>query len=309
MANEIQGNMLTHGAIAVFAGALGCVATLFAVGVFDAEEPLTSEVGDTKDVLVASEHTALDRETLQPELTLEALQSEILAARQERSQMAQTLVQMSRDLENARQQLESFAESDATRLALASAAAAQPQIPQTQESRFRSPNRLSGEERLNNMLAAGIDEQTARDLQNRRDQHQLARLELFDQAAREGWDESEVLSEKLAELDAKRINLRDEIGDDAYDRLLFESGDPNRVSIASVISGSAAEIAGLEVGDLITNYDNERVFNVRELQQATRSGTKGEYVQILFDRGGRLLSADIPRGPMGVTLSTSTVMP
>ena len=309
MANEIQGNMLTHSAIAVFAGALGCVATLFAVGVFDTEETVAIDVNESTEALVASDNTSLNPETQQPELTLEALQSEILSARQERSQMAETLVQMSRELENAQKQLESFAESDATRLALASAAAAQPQIPQAQENRFRSPNRLSGEERLNNMLAAGIDEQTARDLQNRRDQHQLARLELFDQAAREGWDESDVLNEKLAELDAKRINLRDEIGDDAYDRLLFESGDANRVSIASVITGSAAEIAGLEVGDLITNYDNERVFNVRELQQATRSGTKGEYVQILFDRGGRLLSADIPRGPMGVTLSTSTVMP
>lgn len=309
MANEIQGNMLTHGAIAVFAGAMGCVATLFAVGVFDTEEPAAIEVSDANEALVASENSMANQETLQPEFTLEALQDEVVSARQERSQMAETLVQMSRDLDNVQQQLEAFAESDATRLALASAAAAQPQIPQAPENRVRSPNRLSGEGRLSNMLAAGIDEQTARDLQNRRDQHQLARLELFDQAAREGWDDSEVLSEKLAELDAKRINLRDEIGDDAYDRLLFESGDPNRVSIASVISGSAAEIAGLEVGDLITNYDNERIFGVRELQQATRSGTKGEYVQILFDRGGRLLSADIPRGPMGVTLSTSTVMP
>lgn len=309
MANEIQGNMLTHSAIAVFAGALGCVATLFAVGVFDTEEPVAIEVSDLNEPVESSEAIALSRDAQEPELTLEALQSEITSAREERSQMAETLVQMSRELESAKQQLEVLEQSDATRLALASARAAQPVIPQAQENRFRSPNRLSGEERLNNMLAAGIDEQTARDLQNRRDQHQLARLELFDQAAREGWDESDVLSEKLAELDANRINLREEIGDDAYDRLLFESGDPNRVSIASVITGSAAEIAGLEVGDLITNYDNLRVFNVRELQQATRSGTKGEYVQILFDRGGRLLSADIPRGPMGVTLSTSTVMP
>ncbi|MFK8075276.1 MAG: PDZ domain-containing protein [Granulosicoccus sp.] len=308
MTDEIQGNLLTHSAIAVFAGALGCVATLFAVGVFDSAETVAIEVSESNGAQVASSNTQLNRKALPPELTLEALQIEILSAGEERSQMAETLLRLSRELESAQQQLESFAEGEATRLALASASA-QPQTPQAQENRFRSPNRLSGEERMNNMIAAGIDEQTARYLQNRRDKHQLARLELFDQAAREGWDESEELSEKLAELDAQRINLREEIGDDAYDRLLFESGDTNRVSIASVITGSAAEIAGLELGDLIINYDNERVFNVRELQQATRSGTKGEYVQILFDRGGRLLSADIPRGPMGVTLSTSTVMP
>lgn len=308
MTKEIQANMLTHGAIAIFAGALGCVVTLFAVGAFDSKEAVLDEPSETNALPLAAAESALTSEGNE-ELTLEQLETAVNEAQLERSQMAETLVQMSRELANAQQQIATLEESTATQLALASANTQEQPVTGEAGGRFGFGGRQSGEQRLSSMLAAGIDEQTARDLQIRRDQHQLARLELFDQAAREGWEESELLNERLAELDAKRVDLRDELGDDAYDRYLFESGAPNRVNIASVITGSAAEIAGLEVGDLITTYDNERVFRVRELQEATRSGTKGEYVQILFDRGGRLLSADIPRGPMGVTLSTSRVMP
>jgi len=99
------------------------------------------------------------------------------------------------------------------------------------------------------------------------------------------------------------VNLQEELGDDAYDRYLFESGIPNRVSIASVIPGSAANVAGLKVGDMLVSYDYDRVYRVNTIQQATRAGVKGEYVQIQFYRDGSLLSADLPRGPLGVTLS------
>ncbi len=298
--------MLTHSAIAVFAGALGCVVTLFAVGAFnDDSDSISTEPTPLPEI--ANAKSDIEEDT-QSDITVEQLQSSLLDAQSERTQMAETLVQMSRELANVQLQVATLEESEATQLALAQAGANEALEPANEPVRGRNLGQ-NAEQRLSSLIAAGIDEQTARDLQARRDQHQLARLELFDQAAREGWSESEVLGERLAALNEDRVDLRQELGDDAYDRFLYESGDPNRVNIASVISGSAAELAGLEVADLIVSYDNARVFRVRELQQATRSGTRGEYVQVLFDRGGRLLSADIPRGPLGVTLSTSSVMP
>lgn len=307
--------MLTHSAVAVFAAAFGCVVTLFTVG--GGSEP-ASEIYSDEAVKVES---TVPTETIAPlaesdsAIELRQLQSALSQGEEERSQMAETLVQLTRDLTDIQAQVLTLEQANTERLALSSLGQndLNTGTPQTEGAVPRGFNRRnqqqSGQERVASLIAAGIDEQTALDLQSRRDQQQLARLELFDQAAREGWSDSEQLQQHLTELDAGRIDLRDELGDDAFDRFLYESGDANRVSIVSVISGSAADLSGLAVGDLIVSYDSQQIFRVRELQQATRAGSRGEYVQILFDRGGQLLSADLARGPLGVTLGTSSVAP
>ena len=73
--------------------------------------------------------------------------------------------------------------------------------------------------------------------------------------------------------------------------------------IASIIPGSAAEIAGLSPGDVVMSYAGERIFSTNELQSATRSGVRGEFVAMNVDREGQRLFFDIQRGPMGVTLN------
>lgn len=45
--------------------------------------------------------------------------------------------------------------------------------------------------------------------------------------------------------------MRAEIGGQAYDRYLFETGDVNRVKISGLILGSTAEQSGLMPGDII----------------------------------------------------------
>ena len=152
------------------------------------------------------------------------------------------------------------------------------------------------------LLAAGLDPQSAADIRRRRDRFELERLALLDRATREGWRESERFGEELERLEETRPDMREELGDEAYDRYLYERGDSNRVGIASVLGGSAAESAGIEVGDLVLSYDGSRVFRARELQAATRAGNLGEYVQLGVRRGEQLLGIDVPRGPMGVTL-------
>lgn len=157
--------------------------------------------------------------------------------------------------------------------------------------------------RLNSLLLAGVDEQNASSIQARQDQFQLDRLELFDLAEREGWIDTDQFSERLEELEDQRVDLRTELGDAAYDRYLFELGRSNRVVVSSVINGSAAQIAGLQNGDVIMAYANERIFSTRELQTATREGQRGESVSVSVEREAQLINAEIPRGPLGVTLS------
>jgi hypothetical protein len=307
--------MLTHGAIAVFAGALGCVVTLFTVGAFSkpVSEGYSDETVRLESTLPASTITTLAVTASDDEV--QQLQAAVNSGESERSQMAETLVQLSRDLADVQAQVLTLELANTERLALAPLGQSEQNVVNPQavapasHNFIRRSQRQTGQERVESLVAAGLDEQTALELQARRDEHQLARLELFDLAAREGWSDSEQLQQRLTELDTGQVNFREELGDDAFDRFLYESGDANRVSVESIISGSAAEIAGFAVGDLIISYNNQRIFRVHELQQATREGAKGEYVQVLFDRGGQLLGAEIPRGPLGVTLETSAVTP
>jgi len=174
--------------------------------------------------------------------------------------------------------------------------------------RFRF-DRQSGTEQYETLVAAGIDPSIAADIRDRNDQWSLERLELIDQASREGWRESDEFGERMSALRDSRPDVREELGDGDYDLFLYESGQNNRVSISSIISGSAADLSGMQSGDLILSYANERIYSSRELQRATRGGTKGESVPVVLGRGGQQFNTDIPRGPLGVTLSGERVQP
>lgn len=310
--NDI-GNLLVHSATALLAGALGSIVTLLVVGQFKAEEPLVEPVEVES---IAAQQPALELKQAQ-EALLEELSDMREAtddAKAERSQLAATLLQLTRDLVALQSKVDRENEQGSQFAAIEAQAAVgtdERLLPDAVDSSGEAGgSRRSGtRQTIESLVAAGIDEQTARELQARRDQYQLARLELLDQAAREGWSDSDQLGDRLEALDADRIDMRLELGDEAYDRYLFESGFPNRIGIESVISGSAADLAGLQVGDFIYSYANNRVFRVTELQAATREGARGEYVQLVFDRGGQLQSADVPRGPLGVTLTTASVVP
>ncbi|MDB3936469.1 PDZ domain-containing protein, partial [Granulosicoccus sp.] len=59
------------------------------------------------------------------------------------------------------------------------------------------------------------------------------------------------------------------------------------MTIASIIPGSEAELAGVQVGDIIFSYANSRVFTTGELQSATRAGNRGELITLQVDRQGQ----------------------
>jgi len=153
------------------------------------------------------------------------------------------------------------------------------------------------------MISAGVDLDTARELASRMDRYTLAQLDLRDRAAREGWlDTDEYQQRRETEL-PERVDIRAELGVDVWDQYLYASGRNNRVRVASVLAGSAAADAGVEVGDLVVEYAEYPIFSVQELQRATRDGERGEPVAVRLLRQDVFIDATVPRGPLGVTLA------
>jgi len=172
------------------------------------------------------------------------------------------------------------------------------------EQRARTP-----EQQREALVKAGVDADVADDILWRRAQYSLARLDLRDQASREGWLDTERYRDELRRLNEQRVSLRDEVGPDAYDRYLYETGEDNRVQVDSVIPGSAGEQNGLLPGDIIERYDDAAVFDVRDLRTATSSGQRGELVPVEVRRGGDTVEVMLPRGPIGIRLDSARVEP
>lgn len=160
-----------------------------------------------------------------------------------------------------------------------------------------------------NLVKAGIDVELATDIVRRRNEIDLKLLELRDRASRDGYYGSERYTQEANALNEMSKSLREEIGDEYYDSFLYASGRSNRVRAASVMMGSPAETAGMKDGDLIINYDNTRMFNWNELQEATSRGERGEYVNVTVLRDGQLLNLWLPRGPLGIRLGSARVQP
>ena len=151
------------------------------------------------------------------------------------------------------------------------------------------------------LILAGFEPATVEEIESIRDQAQLARLELRDQATREGWINSDRFRQASRDLN-RGSRLRDALGDDDFDKLLLAEGRNNRVRIEGVIDNSAAALAGIETGDIILRYSDERIFSFRDLRTATTAGDRDQPVTVQVIRDGEVVDLDIPRGPMGVNL-------
>jgi putative serine protease PepD len=63
--------------------------------------------------------------------------------------------------------------------------------------------------------------------------------------------------------------------------------------VAAVTSGSAADKAGLKVGDVITNFGSRTITDASELTAAVREQAAGATVKVTFTRGTSQQSADV----------------
>jgi hypothetical protein len=138
------------------------------------------------------------------------------------------------------------------------------------------------------------------------DASELALLELEDQARREGWYDEPRYRESLRDM---RLALRADLGDDRFDRLLFASGRHNRVVVTDLLEGSPAQRAGIQPGDEILSYAEQRVFRGMELKRATTEGRAGERVEVELLRDGSRERVWVPRGPLGIRMRQASRPP
>ena len=158
------------------------------------------------------------------------------------------------------------------------------------------------------LIEGGMDSVQASQLKAFFEQLEMERLYLRDQAAREGWDRAR-LRDEFRQLDDKEESLRDQLGESAYDAYLYASGQSNRVAVTSVLASAPAGQAGIEAGDHILRYDNQRVYNWRDLRTATTSGDISDVVEIEVDRDGETLQFYLARGPLGIRMDSLSVAP
>jgi hypothetical protein len=159
------------------------------------------------------------------------------------------------------------------------------------------------------LLAAGLDPYEVAEIRRRSGEAEMDRLYLRDRAIREGWFGDERYREALENLEDPQSALRTRLGEQAFDRYLHASGDNNRIRVQSIIEASPAAAAGLESGDIIHRYANQRIFSMADLRSAMADGNAGESVSVEVSRDGSRRSFYLSRGPLGVRLSPARVEP
>lgn len=160
-----------------------------------------------------------------------------------------------------------------------------------------------------NLVQAGVSTELASEIMRRLGEQEYQRLALRDRAIREGYFRSGRYFRELRELRSNQLSLRNEIGDQAYDRYLYQTGQNNRVAVSSVMAGSPADQIGIQQGDILLRYNNSNIFSWNEIRQATSQGELGEYVTVDVMRDGQMVSLMLPRGPMGVKLDSTRLPP
>jgi hypothetical protein len=158
------------------------------------------------------------------------------------------------------------------------------------------------------LLDNGMDQSLASELKVFFEQLEMDRLYLRDRSAREGWDRAQLRAE-LQAIESREEDLRQRLGDDAYDAYLYASGQPNRVAVTSVLASAQAGQAGIQSGDHILRYDNQRIYSWMDLREATTSGDISDMVEVEVERDGTTLQFYLARGPMGIRMDSLSVAP
>lgn len=168
----------------------------------------------------------------------------------------------------------------------------------------------SGERWFNEqaLIESGMSDSRARELKINFEQLELERLYLRDQSIREDWDRNRY-REALQALTGKEDELKNQLSESEYDSYLYASGQTNRVAVTSVLESAPAATAGIEPGDHIIRYDNQRIYNWRDLRDATASGTIGNTVSVEVDRDGKIIELYLARGPLGIRMNSVSVAP
>jgi C-terminal processing protease CtpA/Prc len=159
------------------------------------------------------------------------------------------------------------------------------------------------------LIDAGVDPATAKSLKSRYETQELEKLYVRDQAMREGWFGSRRYRDELEKLDAQLNGLQKELGDDAYAAYLYATGQSNRVVVQSVLANSTANLADIRPNDQITRYGDQKIYNWRDLRNATTQGDVNEFVTVELIRDGKPIEVSVQRGPLGIRMDSVSIAP
>ncbi len=162
--------------------------------------------------------------------------------------------------------------------------------PQAVARHYFDPDKLKG---------VGIHAAEADRLRESYDEMVMERLQLRHLSERGEIDEEELSAEETK----IRDHYRTELGDEAYDFMLYAGSEANRVGVANVMHASPAQVAGLQPGDIILSYAGERLFAPSDLVRATIEAEPGGTVPVVVLRGGEEYWFSVPAGPLGVAIT------
>lgn len=154
---------------------------------------------------------------------------------------------------------------------------------------------------------SGVSAPDVARLQGVFEESELEVLYLRDQATREGWLDTPRFVQSMYQL---RSGLREKLGDENFDWLLYATHRNNRVIARNVIASGPAARAGLRSGDVILRYDGRAIFRGGELQRATSQGEAGRPVILeVLSSNGQVRRLSVPSGPLGVQLAADRLSP
>jgi hypothetical protein len=151
-----------------------------------------------------------------------------------------------------------------------------------------------------------LDAEQIEELRERYEEFERERLDIIDLETGEDGLLSTKGSRDLLILEG---TLRSELGEHAYDAMLYSTGRDNRLLVSSVTDRFPAADAGIENGDVLLRYGDQRLFALLDLQQANRSGQPGEFVEVEILRGDERIWVSVPRGSLGVHVETGSSAP
>lgn len=159
------------------------------------------------------------------------------------------------------------------------------------------------------LIAVGMDGDLMERIEQRVEKQEMQQLYLQNQARREGWYGTSRYFEEQRKADSGDNVYREELGDERYDKFLFETGQNNRVTAYNVLSGSPAEKVGIQANDIVYSYDDKRIFSWDDLTTATAEGDPQQMVRVEVIRDGEPLEFYLKRGPLGIRLGSQKVNP
>jgi len=247
------------------------------------------------------------------EARIEATASDLAPATESATAMEIELLQATLRAEvNARRKLEQKVEAMQDRIAALDAAkmisGSTREIDEAAELPGDSGDAEPGWFNQQALLDSGMDSALAGELKVFFEQMEMQRLFLRDRAAREDWDREQLRNE-FSLLESREEELKQRLGEDGYDAYLYASGQPNRVAVTSVLESAQAGQAGIRSGDQILRYDRQRIYDWRDLREATTSGDLSDTVEVEVERDGENLSFYLARGPLGIRMNSVSVAP